>query len=218
MATYYKLTDENFRTSRGTQWGEGVTHQVSGEGDLCGTGWIHFYLTPELAVLLNPIHAAFDDPVLWEIEAKIGKSDAQLKVGSKKVKTVRQIPLPRVSTEQRVRFAILCALDVYSEPSFVKWANAWMDGSDRSGRAAGEVIEEVEEATLAAATAAHAVRAAAWAAAVGGWSARVPVAAALAAKAASACSGETLDLIAITKRALATSEESEARADALSCA
>jgi hypothetical protein len=206
MATYYKLTDKNFRTSRGTQWGEGVTHEVSGEG----TEWIHFYLTPELAVLLNPIHADFDDPVLWEIQAEIEKSDGQLIVGSRKVTTVRQIPLQKASTEQRVHFAILCALEVYSEPSFVKWATAWIDNSDRSYRATGEVITEVEETTPAGAAAAMAVRAAAWAAEKGGWATRAAASAAQAAKAASACSGETLDLITIAKRALAASEESAA--------
>jgi len=33
---------------------------------LCVKGWIHFYLTPELAVLLKPIHADFAKGVVAE--------------------------------------------------------------------------------------------------------------------------------------------------------
>ena len=66
MATYYKLIEENFRTTRGMQWGEGVTREVSGESDLCVTARIHFYLTPELTVFLKPIHADFARDVVAE--------------------------------------------------------------------------------------------------------------------------------------------------------
>jgi hypothetical protein len=59
--------------------------------------------------------------------------------------------------EQRIRISIYCALKQYSAPSFVKWANAWLDGSDRSARAA-EAAEA--EARAAAARAAWAARAA----------------------------------------------------------
>ena len=64
----YKLTDENDRTYNDTQWGEGVTHETSGEGKLCGEGWIHAYIDPLLAVFLNPIHACFTNPHMWEAE------------------------------------------------------------------------------------------------------------------------------------------------------
>src|SRR6185503_6350169 len=50
--------------------------------------------------------------------------------------TIKEIPLPVISLEQKVKFAILCGLEVCSEPSFVGWANAWLDGSDRSKKAA----------------------------------------------------------------------------------
>lgn len=37
----YKLTDSHGRTYNDTQWGPGVTHEASGEGELCGPGWLH---------------------------------------------------------------------------------------------------------------------------------------------------------------------------------
>ena len=133
----YKLTDEKHQTYGGCQWGENVTHETSGEGNLCGPGWLHAYTSPELAVLLNSIHADFKSPVLWEAEGEIEKSDCGLKFGTRKLTTLKRIELPSCNTEQRVKFAILCALKVYYDPAFVKWANGWLDGSDRSTKAAG---------------------------------------------------------------------------------
>src|SRR5208283_5897438 len=116
MTTLYKLTDENHCTYGGTEWGVGVTHETSGEGALCSSGWLHAYLSPELAVLLNTIHAGFKNPVLWEADGDVGLTDHQLKVGCKKLTTVRILEAPSVSPEQRVKFAIFCALAVYDDP------------------------------------------------------------------------------------------------------
>jgi len=159
---YYKLTDENDRTRGRTQWGENVSHSGTGAGELCSPGWIHAYTHPLLAVLLNPIHASFVNPHLWECEGSGAiKTDHGLKIGMQHCRTIKRIDLPVVSFKQRIRFGILCALTVYHEPSFVTWANAWLSGSDRSRYSAAA------EARAEAAEAARAARAAARAAAVG---------------------------------------------------
>ena len=139
MTTVYKLTDENAQTFNATQWGENVTHTASGEGDLCGPGWLHAYSDPLLAVLLNPIHANFEHPRLWECEATVGKDDHGLKLGCTSLTTLREIPLPQVTNEQRVRFGILCALAVKrpwkGRARWRRWAEAWLQG-DRDSNAA----------------------------------------------------------------------------------
>ncbi len=116
MTTLYKLTDQDGYTRRNYDnaclWGENVSHSGTGEGDLCGPGYVHAYTHPLLAVLLNPIHADFPAPRLWEAEGAIAKSDRGLKVGCVTLTTIREMPLPIISTEQRVRFAILCAKTV----------------------------------------------------------------------------------------------------------
>ena len=38
---------------------------------------------------------------------------------------------------QQKAFCILCALKVYQEENFVKWANKWLTGEDRSSNSAG---------------------------------------------------------------------------------
>ncbi len=130
MQNYYKLTDAQGQTRDRTQWGENVTHNAPGEGDkLCTAGVIHVYDSPLKAVLFNPIHAGFRDPHLWECTVQRDVADDGLKVDVKSCTTVRQIPLPVITTAQRVRFGILCTLGVYEEPGWVTWARNWLDGS-----------------------------------------------------------------------------------------
>jgi hypothetical protein len=195
MTTLYKLTDKDGRTRGETQWGEGVTHTTDGHGNLCGPGWLHAYTDPLLAVLLNPIHGNFADPLLWKCKGKIGKRDHGLKVGCTSLTTLRQIPMPAVTTEQRVRFGILCAWEVYAEPAWREWADAWLAGASRSERAAIAAARGAESAAERAARAA----------ARGAESAaeRAARAAAIAAEWAAESAAESdLDLIALAQRAL----------------
>ncbi|MFZ1703670.1 MAG: hypothetical protein WAT79_04955, partial [Saprospiraceae bacterium] len=136
MTTLYKLTDENGYTSAGRDnaclWGEGVSHSGTGEGDLYGPGWMHAYEHPLLALVLNPIHGDIVNPRLWIAEGQIAKREGQMKVGCKTLTTLHEIPLPVISTAARVRFAILCAKAVYTEPSWTAWADGWLSGEDRT--------------------------------------------------------------------------------------
>jgi hypothetical protein len=133
MKTVYKLTDENGKTYNNTQWGPGVSHSGTGQGDLCGPGWIHYYSHPLLAILFNLLHANFLRPRLWEAEpsGEIRK-DRGLKYGSKTLEVIREISLPEITTTQQVAFAIFCALECYSDPYFVIWAKNWLNNTDRS--------------------------------------------------------------------------------------
>ena len=160
MIKLYKLTDSCGKTWGGTQWGPGVSHSGTGEGELCGPGWIHAYEHPLIAVLMNPIHADFKNPRLWEAEGEVGLRDGQIKCGCKTLATVREIPLPSITSEMRVRFAILCAKEVYACLSWNAWADRWLSGGDRSEAAAWAAAE----AAWAAAAQAAAAWAAAWAA------------------------------------------------------
>ncbi len=154
---FYKLTDANDQTYGGCQWGENITHETSGGGELCGPGWTHWYTHPLLAVMLNPIHGNFDltKAHLWESpEDQVAeKTDRGLKVGCAKGTTAQRIPLPEVTLTQKIAFGILCSLAVYRDQKYVEWANSWFSGFDRS--------RETAEAAWAAAEAAWAAEAAA---------------------------------------------------------
>ena len=149
----YKLTDQEGRTKNNTQWGDGVTHTAPGTGDLCSSGWLHAYTDPLLAILLNPGHANISEPRLWEVEGEVGATDHGLKVGCTSMTTVREIPVPVITIEQRILFSILCALEVCQDEKFKTWADRWMSGEDRSKEASAWTV---------AATAASASEASAW--------------------------------------------------------
>jgi hypothetical protein len=160
MAKLYKLTDSYGKTCNDTQWGPGVSHSGTGEGELCGPGWIHAYEHPLIAVLMSVIHANFKNPRLWEAEGEIARRDGQLKCGCKTLTTVREIPLPEITMEMRVRFAILCAKEVCaSYRAWNAWADKWLSGEDRTqaaakaGKAAAWALEASEAWASAAAAA-----------------------------------------------------------------
>ena len=125
----YKLTDGD------CQWGENVT---DGKGELCGPGFTYWYLDPLLAVMLNPIHRNFDPKTmyLWEGEGEVVKNDYRLKVDCTKATTLRQIPVPEISIEKRIKIAILCAKQIHKGPKWNKWADNWLSGKDRSQESA----------------------------------------------------------------------------------
>ena len=135
---YCKLTDENNQTYNGTTWGEGVTHEATGDGNqLCSSDVIHAYDSPLKAAMFNPAHAGFKSPILWECEVNDIVADDGTKIGCKKCTTIKKIPLPEITITQRVRFAIYCALEDYSEKSVIQWAENWLSGKDRGVEASG---------------------------------------------------------------------------------
>ena len=197
----YKLTDQNLQTHGGYQWEPGVARETDGEGNLCGPGWLHYYHDPLLAVLLNPIHADIEGPILWEAEAEgLHRDDNGLKGGCTRLTLIRQIDPPQITTEQRIRFGILCAKAVCDSPEWNAWADRWLDGSDRSVETAWEAwaaaVATADAAADAAAAeaAARAARAVAQATAWAAWEA--------ARTAEAAAESTLLDLRAIAHEAL----------------
>src|SRR2546423_14356194 len=88
---------------------------------------------------MNPSHAHIPDPRLWETEGKGTFNEANgEQCGVTRLRIVREIPTPQISPEDRIRFAILCALEVCTAPIFVSWANGWLNAADRSSAASWE--------------------------------------------------------------------------------
>ena len=154
MIIAYKLTDSDMQTHNMFQWELGKEYTTSGKGNLCSAGWLHFYTHPLLAMLLNPIHADIKNPRLFmaEVGGK-NKLDHGLKVGYTRGRLTKEMPLPMVTTEQSVRFAILCALEVYDNADFIAWANKWLSGEDKTEAAAEAAEAEAGAAVWAGAAA-----------------------------------------------------------------
>ena len=128
----YKLTDKYLRTYNNTSWEHADWKETNGDGDLCTDQWLHCYSHPLVALFLNPIHANFPQPRLLQVEVD-GKTrtDKGLKEGWTRMRKLQEIvDFASPTLEQRVRFAILCALEVYHEKYFVEWARKWLLGVD----------------------------------------------------------------------------------------
>ena len=146
----WKFTDENDQTRGGMQWGENVTHgPTSGEGNLCAPGWLHAYVDLRLGVMVSPVHLSFTAQHLWEAEGEVGKTDG-LKVGVRTLTTIRRVEPPQVTTEQRVRFAILCVKEVCMDEYWLAWASRWLSGADRSRKSATKAADAAKAAPWAA--------------------------------------------------------------------
>lgn len=219
----YKLTDQDGKTRNDTCWLPlGTVHETDGTGELCGPGWLHAYTDPLLAVLMNPVHAKIQEPRLFEAEGEVGESDRGLKVGTTRLVCTREIPLPVITTEQRVKFAILASLEVFDDPRYRKWAESWMSGEDRTADAAraawanlpatDSLLAWAERAALASVVARAATDAVArWAAADAAAAAAasavwrlnydIAIDAARAAHGAAIASNGSIDLVAIARKA-----------------
>ncbi len=189
--TCVKLTSADYLTEKHTLWGPGITHEVSGLLVQCQNG-IHAYRSAELAVFLDPIHGIFGPSVVaWECEASGELIDDGLKLCCRRLTTIRRMPIRRPTNEQRIYFAIKCALAVYAEHDFCEWAAGWIGGLDRSRSASlsarlewGTGWSEALQSARLSAFAAWSARAAAESAAA--WSARAAAESAAASAAESA--------------------------------
>lgn len=116
----WKLTDEKGQTYNDCQWGEGVKHTISRNKrstELCTNGLIHAYENPNLALLLDPIHADFFTPMLWEAQGVVKARDWG-KCGCWSLTTIKKLELPEWYRDKNqfrrvaIMFAILCAESV----------------------------------------------------------------------------------------------------------
>ena len=62
--------------------------------------------------------------------------DNGLKCGYSRARLIEELPVPQISPVQRVRFAILCAKEVYEGREWNEWADNWLSGKDRTEESA----------------------------------------------------------------------------------
>jgi len=162
----YKLTTQDLTTYNDTKWVLNEQKKTSGEGQLCNSGWLHCYTSPLLAILLNPIHANITNPKLFKCEVE-GKclEDNGLKEGWTMMRIIEEIEIPQLTPVNKAAFGILCALEVYKDKKWIKWANNWLNGKDRSKESASAARYADAAAHAANAESAYAARYAAAAAA-----------------------------------------------------
>jgi hypothetical protein len=205
----YKLTDEFGSTRNNTHWSEGIKHEIAKElrdntRHLCSVHYLHAYENPLVAVFMNPAHAGYFRPMLWQATGRVQKREGQLKCGCFSLRVVQRVQLPEITLNQRVRAAIYCALTRPQADNFIHWANEWLSGRNRTQAAAN--VAQAAAYTAIAYTAAYATDAA-YAAAVAAESDATDAtdaayAAAQAAQAVVYADATPFNLIKILKRAI----------------
>ncbi len=215
----YKLVDQNMCTRDGEcQWVLGEKKSISDRPELCRVGF-HAYSDPLLAIACNPFHANILDPRLFEAEVGGEHAEDALKSCWQEMTLLAELPVPKITVAQLVRWAIYCAQTVYHFQPFDAWAERWLSGEDRTREAAEEArasawrraARRAAEAAAAAAAVldmvaegaddemvAEAEEDAAWAAAEVAESA-----AGAAAEAVGAARGQGPDVLALLRQAIA---------------
>jgi hypothetical protein len=151
----YKWVRKNLTTYNGFQLEIGLWETTSGEGGLCGPGWLHAFRTPLLAVLHKPVCDLRNYDDLYEVEIDGEIKDEDFKLGATRIRLIRQIEPPVLTTDQIVEYAIrviqkAMQITCISIPVWFEWATRWLDGSDRSKNAAWAAEAAVNATTVAA--------------------------------------------------------------------
>ena len=219
----YKLTDGKNQTMNGTQWGENVTHTADGKStELCNEHWLHAYVDPVLAVMMAPAHVSYSQTKMWEAEGTVGLEKTD-KVGCTSLMTVREIPIPVVTTSQRVKFACLVAREVYelwktydNDGKWLKWYEAGCTKDYDTAYAAASSAEAAAYSAESAASSAYAAASSAEAAAYSAEAAASSAYAAASSAEAAAYSAEAASSSAYAAVSSAYSAASSAEAEASS--
>jgi len=151
-------------------------------GGLCTGGVIHYYKSKYIAALMDPIQGSYtkqDGYILRSCTVEGEEITDGTKWGAKVVTTGRKIKPVVLTNGQRVEIAIRVSLLVCHEPSYVAWAEKWLDGTDRSATAADDAAYAADAAATYAANAAADAGANAANAAVGAATAAVAIDAAI---------------------------------------
>lgn len=81
--------------------------------------------SPLLAVMINPLHAEFVRPRLFELRGDFDDKKINLQ-------RVREVAVPEVSPEQKLVFAMYCIRSLAPEHIFAAWSERWLANIDRS--------------------------------------------------------------------------------------
>lgn len=130
----FLLTDANGRSVRGVQIRAGRAIQSRhGGADMISHNIWECASSPQLAVMINPLHATSVHPRLFEIH----HNEVALVPGRAVVNLrIRELQVPTISAAHKLAFAILTVRGLDPAHSFYGWGDRWLSGFDRTTIAA----------------------------------------------------------------------------------
>ena len=134
---YCKWVGNDMTTRNNTKWEINVPKEIPSNDLSYEDGF--FYEHPLLAVMFKSFHQCENYSRLYEVkpEGEVTKNFDKYKATN--LTLVKELEIPKVSSNQKVAFGILCAKKVYDEPNFINWANDWLNAKDRSAKSATKV-------------------------------------------------------------------------------
>jgi len=154
----YKLTDSKMQTCMGCQWELNEPREILPEKRTPKEPWgrFHWYEDSLLAVLHDPNHGQYLNTYdlirncskprgkLFEAEAEGDIFKEGSCGGSTKLTLLKEISLPGVTPEQRIKYAVLCVQEAYPKSEWVPWADKWLSGEDRTESSVNLVYDSTD--------------------------------------------------------------------------
>ncbi len=94
-----------------------------------------------MAVIFNPIHANIEDPRLFSCKVSGDFVADHTKSAWRHCALLEEIPVPNISLEKRVEFAIRCGKAVCKNEQWNRWADNWLSGKNRAAARAADVAD-----------------------------------------------------------------------------
>lgn len=135
---YYLITDQDNKTWRDIQWGEGVTNEDENIN-------YHFavYHGPQTASYMYPCYDGIKEPKLWLAAGRGLSKNEGLRSYYQQLTTTKEFAITWPTQEQRITFGILCAMNLVMHPDFREWAKKYLKGEDQSKESAHALNEKL---------------------------------------------------------------------------
>lgn len=105
------------------------------------------HTSPLVAALTHPDSVDGDHNKMFEVNRWKVNVDSS---NPEAYTVVKEVPVPTVTLGQKVAFAVATIREIYHDSDFVKWADDWLSGKDRSAASAKLCREETEREIEAA--------------------------------------------------------------------
>lgn len=142
----YLVTDQENKTWRNILWGGNITHEESNSN-------YHFaaYNSPLVASFMYPTYdgIAYNPAVPPKIWEAIGEGESHDQGGFRnkyaKLTTTVEVAFQNPTIDQRMNFALLCAMSLILNPIFRTWAINYLRGTDQTKETAHVVSEALSD-------------------------------------------------------------------------
>ena len=126
---YYTLTESDNTRPQGWQTltiDSGQSYSATGEAaDIFGDAYFIYYNDPQIALMMNPLHFNFSNPLVWNcsVSGEIKTGIVNLYSGAKEITYIDTTGITELSESQKVAFGITCYQQLANNVDWIANAN-----------------------------------------------------------------------------------------------